>query len=174
MLKMNHPFRILASLILLALSFASPATESGVEVELTGSPLAGVRVLGLEVAGFRDETARYGLDGGEIERSYRQRLAQAGFELVGMQRTTSIPGAARLQLRLYSNRTDYGYYSYLLALRLRQKVRLGERGLLYATTWEGFRQGIARDNELPKVARQAQELLEEFLEAHRRQNGGGP
>ncbi len=163
-----------ALLLLLLLPFPSLATEPTVEVELSGRALTGLRVLSLEVAGFRDETVRYGLDEREIEQIYRKRLSRAGFELVERARTKDLSRAARLQLRLYSNRTDYGYYSYLLALRLRQKVRLGEDGVLYAITWEKYRQGIARDVELPKIGRQAQELLEEFLEAHRRENGGTP
>ncbi len=111
-----------------------------------------------------------------VERRARQRLTDAGIEVVTLAQALSAPNAGKLRIRLVTNKDGYGLYYYGLKLELRQKIPLGNPagGFVSQVVWTDGESGTMKPDEFDRPLTALDRLLAALIVDHRAQNARLP
>jgi len=173
---MKRQEMVLWSIVLLAL--LSPrignAYNFGADEDTSYLGLKGIRTVALRLTGFYGDYERYGVYENRIRMAVEQRLQNAGLTVINAEEAFRMPGAALVQIDLRANYGTYGYYSYALGMKIKQKIPLasGAESFITETVWAEGTTGWVEDTQLDRVNNEITGLVDRFLTEHSAQNAG--
>lgn len=134
--------------------------------------LRGVDTVAVRVRGVDATLQRVGVDASRLRAQVERRLGEASIRVVSEEEAVQRPGAALLELDVHASRADYGYYSYALLLKLKQKIPLPNDPAAFVSgvVWSDKVGGTMLESDLLRLDRETETLLGRFLEAHGAQN----
>ncbi len=162
--------KYLITVLLFLCSFITQAYELR-SVENSPTALQGLHAIALKITGFSNDFVRYGLETSALSNTVKKMLVDNGLDIVSIDQANRLPDAAVLELRLYANRTEYGYYSYYLALKLRENLTLPRsQAIVPIVSWMDGENGIFMMHQPVILKDKTRSVVNRFLQEYHNQN----
>ncbi|MGQ0656848.1 MAG: hypothetical protein ACT4NU_01945 [Chromatiales bacterium] len=166
---------VLWSIVLMALLAPrlGSAYNLGADEDFSYLGLRGIRAVAVQFDGFYGDYQRYGVDEGRLRAAVERRLQESGISVLSTEEVIRTAGAALMRVDMRANYGTYGYYSYAVSVKIKQKIALagGPDSFVTETVWSRGTGGWVYGIQLDRVNREIAGLVEQFLVEHRAQNG---
>ncbi len=148
------------------------AYNIGADQDYSYLALKGVRAMTVRFQGFYGDFERYGVEETRLRETVERRLRDSGLSVLNAGEAIRDPGAALMHVNMHVNYSTYGYYSYAVSMKIKQKIALagGPESFVTETVWSRGTGGLVDPLELRRVNGEIAGLVEQFLAEHRAQN----
>jgi len=172
-MKLQSVLRWSIVFTVLAAPVSGAAYNIGADQDYSYLTLKGVRAMTVRFQGFYGDFERYGVEETRLRDAVERRLRDSGFSVLSAEEAIRDPGAALMHINLHVNYGTYGYYSYAVSLKIKQKIALagGPESFITETVWSRGTGGWVDALELRRLNGEIAGLVEQFLVEHRAQNG---
>jgi len=134
-------------------SYGASAYDTNGADEFSHLTLRGIQTIALDFNGFYGDVQRCGVSEDSLRSEIERRLVQAGL------------------VDLHVDYASYYYYSYSVALKLKQKIPLADpQSYTSETVWTRGNNGIAEFSRLCKIYDETRALVDVFVAEHAAQN----
>ncbi|HTT08196.1 MAG TPA: hypothetical protein VMH34_05335 [Gammaproteobacteria bacterium] len=152
-------------------SYGASAYDTNGADEFSHLTLRGIQTIALDFNGFYGDVQRCGVSEDSLRSEIERRLVQAGLKLIPRDQIAQTPQAALLLVDLHVDYASYYYYSYSVALKLKQKIPLADpQSYTSETVWTRGNNGIAEFSRLCKIYDETRALVDVFVAEHAAQN----